>query len=111
MCAHGMVDAVLWGTVRTAPLVWVAPKAAVTGSVADYVKSVQAAGDKVNYGSIGAGSGSHLAMELIKERLGLKAVHIPFAGGPQILNGILSGEIQMTLRPARPSRRWCSRAR
>ena len=22
MCAHGMVDAVLWGTVRTAPLVW-----------------------------------------------------------------------------------------
>src|SRR5258706_16475137 len=54
--------------VGTAPLVWVAPKDAVTGSVADYIKSVKAAGDKVNYGSIGAGSGSHLAMELIKEK-------------------------------------------
>ena len=85
--------------VGTAPLVWVAPKAAVTGTVADYIRSVQVAGDKVNYGSIGAGSGSHLAMELIKERLGLNAVHIPFAGGPAILNGILSGEIQMTLLP------------
>ncbi len=85
--------------VGTAPLVWVAPKAAMPGSVADYVKSIQAAGDKVNYGSIGAGSGSHLAMELIKEQLGLKAVHIPFAGGPAILNAILSGEVQMTLLP------------
>ena len=46
-----------------------------------------------------AGSGSHLGMELIKESLGLQPVHVPFPGGPQILNGILSGEIQMTLLP------------
>ena len=85
--------------VGSAPLVWVAPKAALTGSVADYVKAVRAAGDKVNFGSIGAGSGSHLGMELINEALGLKAVHVPFAGGPQILNGMLSGEIQITLLP------------
>lgn len=85
--------------VGSAPLVWVAPKAAVTGSVADYVKSVQASGDKINYGSIGAGSGGHLAMELIKERLGLQAVHVPFAGGPAILNAILGGSVQITLLP------------
>jgi tripartite-type tricarboxylate transporter receptor subunit TctC len=85
--------------VGSAPLVWVAPKSAVTGSVADYIKSVQAGGDKINYGSIGAGSGGHLAMELIKERLGLQAVHVPFAGGPAILNGMLGGQIQITLLP------------
>jgi tripartite-type tricarboxylate transporter receptor subunit TctC len=85
--------------VGSAPLVWVAPKSAVTGSVADYIKSIQAAGDKVNYGSIGAGSGGHLGMELIKERLGLQAVHVPFAGGPAILNGMLGGQIQITLLP------------
>lgn len=85
--------------VGTAPLVWVAPKAAFNGNVADYIKGVKTAGDKANFGSIGAGSGSHLGMELIKEALGLQAVHAPFAGGPQILNGILSGEIQMTLLP------------
>jgi tripartite-type tricarboxylate transporter receptor subunit TctC len=85
--------------VGSAPLVWVAPKAAVTGSPADYVKSVKAAGDKANFGSIGAGSGSHLGMELISEALGLKPVHVPFPGGPQILNAMLAGEIQMTLLP------------
>ncbi|MBK7474347.1 MAG: tripartite tricarboxylate transporter substrate binding protein [Betaproteobacteria bacterium] len=85
--------------VGSAPLVWVAPKAAVTGSVADYIKAVKAAGNKVNYGSIGAGSGGHLGMELINEKLGLQAVHIPFAGGPAILNGMLGGEIQITLLP------------
>ena len=81
--------------VGSAPLVWVAPKSAVTGSI----KSVQAAGDKINYGSIGAGSGGHLAMELIKERLGLQAVHVPFAGGPAILNAMLGGQIQIALLP------------
>ncbi|MEO7761439.1 MAG: tripartite tricarboxylate transporter substrate-binding protein [Casimicrobiaceae bacterium] len=85
--------------VGSAPLVWVAPKAAVSGSVSDYIRSMKAAGDKANYGSIGPGSGSHLAMELIKESLGLQAVHIPFAGGPAILNAMLGGEIQMTLLP------------
>ena len=85
--------------VGTAPLVWVAPKAAVTGSAADYIKAVKAQGDKANYGSIGAGSGGHLGMELISEALGLKPVHVPFPGGPQILNGMLGGEIQMTLLP------------
>jgi tripartite-type tricarboxylate transporter receptor subunit TctC len=85
--------------VGSAPLVWVAPKAAVTGSPADYVKSVKSAGDKANYGSIGAGSGGHLGMELINEALGLKPVHVPFPGGPQILNAILAGDVQMTLLP------------
>ena len=85
--------------VGSAPLVWVAPKSAVTGSPADYVKSVKAAGDKANYGSIGAGSGGHLGMELISETLGLKPVHVPFPGGPQILNAILAGDVQMTLLP------------
>ena len=85
--------------VGSAPLVWVAPKAAVKGSSADYIKTVKAEGDKANYGSIGAGSGGHLGMELISEALGLKPVHVPFPGGPQILNGMLAGEIQMTLLP------------
>ena len=85
--------------VGSAPLVWVVPKAAFTGAVNDYVKWLVTAGDNANYGSIGAGSGGHLGMELIKESLGVNPVHIPFPGGPQILNGMLAGEIQMTLLP------------
>jgi len=85
--------------VGSAPLTWVATKQAMPGSAADFVKAMKAAGDKANYGSIGAGSGSHLGMEIIKEALGLQAVHVPFAGGPPILNAMLAGEVQMTLLP------------
>ncbi|MDB5859061.1 MAG: receptor [Ramlibacter sp.] len=86
--------------VGAAPLVWVAPKADAAGSVQDYIKRVQAGGDKLSYGSIGAGSGSHLAMELLKENLGINPLHVPYTGGPPILNAMMGGQVQMTLLPA-----------
>lgn len=86
--------------IGTAPLVWVAPKSAVTGSVSDYVKQVRASGDTLAYGSIGAGSGGHLGMELVKEQLGIKPLHVPFNGGPPILNAMMGGQVHMTLLPA-----------
>jgi len=86
--------------IGAAPLIWVAPKQAVTGSVDDYIKQVRASGDKLAYGSVGPGSGGHLGMELIKEQLKLNPLHVPFSGGPPILNAIVGGQIQMTLLPA-----------
>ena len=85
--------------VGAAPIVWVVPKAALTGSGTEYIKWLKGTGDKSNFGSIGAGSGGHLGMELIKDSTGVNPVHVPFPGGPQILNAMLSGEIQMTLLP------------
>ena len=38
-------------------------------------------------------------MELIKASLGIAPLHVPFAGGPAILNAMLGGQIQMTLLP------------
>ena len=86
--------------IGAAPLVWVAPKAAVSGTTADYIKQVRASGDTLAYGSTGPGSGGHLAMELIKQQLGFSALHVPFAGGPPILNAMLGGQLQITLLPA-----------
>ena len=85
--------------VGSAPLVWAAPKPATPLTAAAFVKSAQAAGDKLAYGSVGAGSGGHLGMELLKESLKFDALHVPFAGGPAILNAMLGGQIQMTLLP------------
>ena len=86
--------------IGSAPLVWVVPKAVMPGSAADYVKSAHAAGERLAYGSTGPGSGSHLGMELIKDSLKLQALHVPFSGGPPILNAMLGGQIQLTLLPA-----------
>ncbi len=86
--------------IGAAPLIWVAPKSAVTGSVDDYIKQVRASGDKLAYGSVGPGSGGHLGMELVKAQLGLNPLHVPFNGGPPILNAIMGGQVHMTLLPA-----------
>ena len=86
--------------IGAAPLVWVAPKTAVTGSVADYLKQVRTTGDTLAYGSTGPGSGGHLGMELLKQQLGFNPLHVPFSGGPPIMNAMMGGQIQLSLLPA-----------
>ena len=86
--------------IGSAPLVWVTPTTAVTGSVKDYLQQVRASGDTLAYGSTGAGSGGHLGMELVKQQLGFNALHVPFSGGPPIMNAMMGGQVQLSLLPA-----------
>ncbi|MFT3718743.1 Bug family tripartite tricarboxylate transporter substrate binding protein [Pseudorhodoferax sp.] len=85
--------------IGSAPLAWVAPAALVPGSGKAFVESLRAQGDKTAYGSTGPGSGGHLGMELIKQATGIAALHVPFAGGPPIINALLGGQLQTTLLP------------
>lgn len=85
--------------IGTSPLVWVVPASAMTGSSAQYIEQARKAGDKLAYGSIGAGSGGHLGMELLKPALKLQALHVPYAGGPAIINDMLGGQVDMSLLP------------
>jgi len=85
--------------IGSAPLVWVATKSDKAVTAAEFIRQARASGDKLAYGSIGAGSGGHLGMELVKESLGLNPLHVPFAGGPAILNAMLGNQVQMTLLP------------
>lgn len=82
----------------TAPLVMVAPANAPEG--ATFFAAAAKAGDKWNYGSVGTGSVGHLGMEVLKSKSkGLLPMHIPFKGNPEVITGLLSGEIQMGLVP------------
>ena len=87
------------GMIGSSPLAWVAPAGLVTGGGPEFIQQQKAAGDRSNYGSTGAGSGTHLGLELIKQATGLLAVHVPFTGAPQIITGMLSGQLQMALLP------------
>lgn len=52
---------------------------------------------KLNYGSGGVGSSSHLVVELFNNVAGINVVHVPYKGGPATLAALLSGDIQFTL--------------
>jgi tripartite-type tricarboxylate transporter receptor subunit TctC len=50
---------------------------------------------KLNYGSTGVGSGSHLAMELFMARTGIKMTHVPFRGAAPLVQEIIAGRIDI----------------
>ncbi len=80
--------------VATSPNVLVVdPKLGAT-SLADFVRIARERRGQLNYGSVGNGSASHLAMELFKTRAGVELTHIPYQGFPQVVNAMLAGQVQ-----------------
>ncbi|KQT11069.1 Bug family tripartite tricarboxylate transporter substrate binding protein [Ramlibacter sp. Leaf400] len=57
----------------------------------DYVKRNPG---RVNYGSAGAGSLTHLTMELFKQETGTFMLHIPYRGIAPAINDVLGGQTQ-----------------
>ena len=62
-------------------------------SVKDLVALAKSQPGRLNYGSVGNGSASHLTMELFKEAAGLDIVHVPYPGSPQVNTAILNAQI------------------
>ncbi|KAF1019614.1 MAG: hypothetical protein GAK30_03011 [Paracidovorax wautersii] len=85
--------------IGSAPLVLVASNSVAFKDVPGFLASARKAGDQWSYGSPGIGTVSHLGMELLAMQTGIKAVHVPYPGNPQVINGILAGELQLALLP------------
>lgn len=68
----------------------------------EFVSWAKKQGNKINYASVGAGSSSHLTMELFKSTAGFEATHVPFAGSPPAGISVASEETQalFTVAPA-----------
>ena len=69
-------------------------------SVEDLVALLKREPGKYNYGSIGNGSLSHLAMEAISMQSGTQFVHVPYGGSPQAVTALLRGDVHMACLPA-----------
>ena len=80
--------------VATSPNVLVVDPKLGANTLADFVRIAKEKSGQLNYGSVGNGSASHLAMELFKARAGLDIVHVPYQGFPQVVNAILAGQVQ-----------------
>ncbi len=82
----------------TAPLVLVTTPNQPSG--AEFFAAARNGGDKWNYGSVGNGSVGHLGMEHLKSKVGsMGAVHVPYAGNPQVVTAMLGGQVNMALIP------------
>ena len=61
----------------------------------EFVEYVKARPGKLNYGSGGLGSLTHLVPALFLQRAGLNMVHVPYKGTAPALTDTISGQVQM----------------
>ncbi|OJY01283.1 MAG: hypothetical protein BGP04_25740 [Rhizobiales bacterium 62-17] len=57
----------------------------------ELVDLLRAEPGKLNYGSTGNGSSSHLAAELFKLKTGTQAAHVPYRGGAPLVQDLVNG--------------------
>ena len=84
----------------TQPSALAVPASLGVNSVAELIALLKREPGKYNYGSIGNGSLSHLAMEAIALKSGTQVVHVPYASSPQAMTALLRGDVQMACLPA-----------
>jgi tripartite-type tricarboxylate transporter receptor subunit TctC len=75
------------------PMVLVVGPASDAKDAKDFIAKAKAKPGSVNFGSAGAGSPHHLAMELLKVQAGLFMVHIPYKGAAPALSDLAGGQI------------------
>lgn len=59
----------------------------------DFIAKAKATPEGLNYGSAGAGSPHHLAMELLKVETGLTMTHVPYRGAAPALAEVAGGQV------------------
>ena len=77
------------------PVVIVVHPATGFKTLKDLIDYAKANPGKLNYGSGGRGSSTHLAAELLKSVAGIDMVHVPFRGAGDAVNGVLSNAVQV----------------
>jgi tripartite-type tricarboxylate transporter receptor subunit TctC len=64
-------------------------------NVADLVRDAKAQPERLNYGSAGAGTGTHLTAELFQTESGTKLTHVPYKGSAPALQDLLGGRVDL----------------
>ncbi len=81
--------------IAVAPLILVVPRALPVNNLNELLAYLKANPSKAQYASQGNASSGHLAMELLKARTGMEAVHTPYKGSAPALNDLLAGHVTM----------------
>jgi tripartite-type tricarboxylate transporter receptor subunit TctC len=65
-------------------------------TIPEFIAYAKANPGKVNMGSAGVGSPSHVTGELFKMMTGLNMVHVPYRGSPAAFTDLIAGQVQVS---------------
>ena len=63
-------------------------------NIAEFIAYAKANPGRINFASFGAGTISHLAIELLKVMAGIDVVHVPYRGGAPLITDLIAGQVQ-----------------
>ena len=84
----------------TSPFILVVNPSMPVQSVAEFIKYAREQNEPLNYSSPAGGGVPHFAVEVIKQRFGLKLNHVPYRSSPQSIVDIASGHINFAFAEA-----------
>ena len=88
---------------QTPYLLVVNPGLPYAGSLKDFIAAAKAQPGKINIGSAGNGSGTHLSGQLFKLSAGINITHVPYKSSGASLADVVGGQIQSTMTSAPPA--------
>jgi tripartite-type tricarboxylate transporter receptor subunit TctC len=79
------------------PLVFAINSKVPAKSLKEFIEVAKAQPGKLNYGTPGASTQSHLLIEMWAAQAGVKMQHIPYRGGSRAAMSVVAGETQLVL--------------
>jgi tripartite-type tricarboxylate transporter receptor subunit TctC len=77
------------------PTILVANPQVPAATLSDFIALAKSEPGRITYGSAGVGSIHHLTMAIFADRTGIDVLHVPYRAGTAMVNGLLTGEIQV----------------
>src|SRR5213593_382737 len=84
------------GMVAKNSLLFVINPKVPANSLAQFVALAKANPGQLNYASPGAATQTHLVVELLSQKAGIKLQHIPYRGGAPAMMAVVAGDTQFT---------------
>ena len=82
------------GLIAEQPLVLIARKDFPPNTLPEFIAYAKANASKLQYGSAGAGSTTHLACALLNAAAGINVTHIPYRGAAPAMADLIGGQVQ-----------------
>ena len=86
------------------PFILVVNPSLPVASVAEFIKYVKERPTPLSYSSPAGGGVPHYGVELIKQRFGLEATHVPYRNSPQSIQDVAAGHVHFAFAEAGASR-------
>lgn len=86
------------GSFTLSPTVLVVPYNSPWKTLADFIKDLKAKPNQYAFGSGGLYGSTHLPVEIFMHATGIKARHVPFKGGGEVLPAVVGGHVDFAFQ-------------